>query len=104
MKTFADFRIDVPSGRGGEIDTTCPECSHTRRKKTARCLSVNVEKGTWACHHCGWTGGLLQGASKPDELHWRKPVYRRPIAQPQDDLPAVTFEWFLSRGINRDVV
>lgn len=102
-KTFADFRIDVPSGAVGEVDTVCPECSPTRKKKTARCLSVNVVKGTWHCHHCSWSGGLVEGGRK-GEAHWQKPEYRRPTPRMESAVPAVTFEWFLSRGISRDVV
>lgn len=46
MKTFRDFGIDLPSStRGPEVDTTCPKCSHTRRKKHAKCLSVNTDDG-----------------------------------------------------------
>src|SRR4051812_43461216 len=47
LKTWADFRIDLRGATSGETDVTCPECSHTRKKKTARCLSVNVDKGVW---------------------------------------------------------
>lgn len=36
--------------------TTCPQCSHTRKKKRQRCLWVSVETGNYKCHHCGWEG------------------------------------------------
>jgi putative DNA primase/helicase len=38
--------------------TTCPECSHSRRKKKEPCLSVKIDgRGVlWNCHHCGWQG------------------------------------------------
>ncbi len=100
MKTFYDFRIELPGGASGEIDVQCPECSPQRKKKQARCLSVNVELGTWQCHHCGWTGGLKQGGSRPDELHWRKPVYVRPAAQVvPDGLDVALVQWFATRSI-----
>ena len=104
MKTWVDFGIELRHGAVGETDTTCPQCSPARRKKHLRCLSVNVDEGTWLCHHCGWSGSLRQGAADARELHWRKPIYRRPVVVPESDLPATTFEWFLSRGIGRDVV
>ncbi len=62
MKTFADFGIQV-SGHG-QVSTTCPKCSHQRKKKNDLCLSVNVEKGVWQCHHCGWNGGLANGKAE----------------------------------------
>jgi len=99
MKNFIDFGIEIPSGRSGEIDTTCPQCSHTRKKKTARCLSVNVDKGTWFCAHCGWSGGLGSGAEKPNILHWKKPMYRKPEPVPECNVPEKVRNWFLSRGI-----
>lgn len=39
--------------------TTCPQCSHTRRKRHERCLSIYPAEGwiDWKCHHCGWQDG-----------------------------------------------
>jgi putative DNA primase/helicase len=62
--TLFDYGIEVPPGASGEIKTTCPQCSHTRRKKRDRCLSVNVDSGVWFCWHCGWRGGLKEGARR----------------------------------------
>lgn len=98
MKTLADYGIHVPPSASGEIDMTCPECSPTRKKKNARCLSVNIDKGVWCCAHCGWTGGVGKEATRT-ELHWRKPEYRRPEPKPTADLPEKAMAWFRSRGI-----
>lgn len=41
--------------------TTCPKCSHTRKKKTDPCLSVKLDEDQGAvlhCHHCGWTDNV----------------------------------------------
>lgn len=102
MKTWADYRIDVNPNAVGEVDTTCPECSPQRKKKTARCLSVNLDKQTWVCHHCGWTGGLGDGARK-SEPHWRQPPRRPPELPVSGLLPAVV-DWFASRGIPESVL
>jgi twinkle protein len=102
LKTFHDFGIEIPHGRSGEVDVTCPQCSSQRKKKTARCLSVNVDLGTWHCHHCGWGGGLSQGEKRFDPA-WRKPAYRKPaplIARPIGRVEA----WFKERGITADVL
>lgn len=44
----------------GNHRVICPKCSHTRKKKGDRCLSVTVEHdgATWNCWHCGFTGGF----------------------------------------------
>lgn len=101
MKTFADFRISIPGGASGEIDTQCPQCSSQRKKKNARCLSVNIDKGIWHCAHCGFSGGLLEG-EKRTEPAWRKPVYRKPSAfKPKEDTGV--FDWLANRGISVEV-
>ena len=65
-QTYADFGINVPAISCGEWRTTCPLCSSNRKKANDRCLSVNVTKGTWYCHHCQFTGGLSD--KSPDDL------------------------------------
>jgi hypothetical protein len=50
--------IPVHWDASGNTHTTCPECSHTRRKSRDRCLSVNVDTGVWHCWHCGYKGGV----------------------------------------------
>lgn len=103
MKTFADFNIDIPAGRSGNVRTTCPECSHQRRKSKVKCLSVDTEEGVWCCHHCGWGGTLKQGSHR-HELHWQKPKYRKPKPKPETSLPEKVVEWFKGRGISVDTL
>lgn len=101
MSTWADHRIEVPSGAGGNVYTTCPQCSKDRRKKKARCLSVHVPKGVWNCHHCGWSGSLSEGARGSSVEHWARPQYR-PVdrIEPKPQMPAEVVAWFASRGIS----
>src|SRR5688572_5527435 len=79
LNAFADFGIEAPSAynSAGDGYTLCPQCSASRRKRTVKCLSVNEEKQTWHCHHCGWSGSLRAGEQqkpiKPKLI--RKPVY-----------------------------
>lgn len=101
MKTFSDFGITLAAAAFGECDTTCPKCSNERKKKSARCLSVNVEKGIWHCAHCGWSGGLAEG-ERLGSVAWHKPVYRRPVAlKPKVD--AGVWDWLAARGISAQV-
>lgn len=102
MKTWEDFRIDVRGKSAGEVDTTCPECSAQRKKKSARCLSVNLDKGTFFCHHCGWAGGLGSGEQR-FEPAWRKPQHRRPAPLPAKPIDPVV-DWFEERGIPKAVL
>ncbi len=103
MKAFADYGIQVPANaRGPEVFLSCPKCSHTRTKARAPCLSVNIEKGVWCCHHCDWSGGLKDGARSP--VREQKPVYRKPEALIQKVLSPEFVNWFHSRGITDEVI
>src|SRR5688500_16035954 len=104
--TFAELGIEIPTSTSGpEVQTKCPKCSGERRKKNAKCLSVNTDKRCWVCHHCGWTGGLPDGERPPGEArHWRQPAYRRPDPRPQLTLPQNAVDWFHSRAITDDVL
>jgi twinkle protein len=106
MTTFAEHGIDIPPAAAGpQVSTTCPRCSRERRKKTAKCLSVNTEKGVWHCNHCGWAGGLGEGGERPrDPHHWRRPQYRRPDPRPHLTLPQNAIDWFRARGITDAVL
>lgn len=56
---LAEHRIRLRSTQLGDHHTTCPQCSHRRRKKSQPCLSVTItaEAVLANCWHCGWKGG-----------------------------------------------
>lgn len=104
MKTFADFGVET-HGQLGEFDTTCPQCSPTRKKKSAKCLSVNTDKGVWYCAHCGWAGTVNQGEhTKPNPTQWRRTEYTKPQYKALTDLPEKVISWFKARGISEGVL
>lgn len=71
---YRDFNIDIRSSKtSGEVQCLCPQCSHTRKKKTDKCLSVNLDTSKWFCHHCGWKGGLSNTIEK---IEYVKPVWK----------------------------
>ena len=101
MTRFEDFSIDLGSRSGVEVPAVCPQCSHTRKKSKARCLSVNTVEGVWICHHCGWTGSLKVGEesrSRPPK-RMMKPTYTKPSTVP----PSVA-RWFAARAIPEEIV
>lgn len=109
--TFADFGIEIPSGARGEIDVLCPRCSHTRKKRRQKCLSVNVEKGVWQCmhSHCGWKGGLGSSAQAeqngataygaPLRQSERPPGFTKPPLPAEQTVSPPVRRWFAKRGI-----
>jgi twinkle protein len=103
VKDWSDYGLSVPSG-SGEIDIPCPRCSAARKKKSARCLSVNRDKGMWICHHCGFAGSLEHGEAGVDP-GWRRPKYRPPPEREISlDLPPTIVTWFAKRAISPAVL
>jgi twinkle protein len=102
MKTWSDFNISVPNHGGAERYTTCPQCSPQRKRANQRkpCLSINLDKEVWFCHHCGWSGTLKSGVDRSRrELHWNKPEFIRPTYDPHKGMTAQAVQWFENRGI-----
>lgn len=111
MHTFTEVGIVLPAGAWGEIDLPCPQCSHTRKKRTVRCLSVNTVSGQWFCHHCHWAGtlggnGSNCGASFRSRAMTPAPprVFTLPKPPPLDPVPSCVVEWFAGRGIPESVL
>ncbi|MEX0595768.1 MAG: toprim domain-containing protein, partial [Candidatus Paceibacterota bacterium] len=44
--------IETKGKTKGNLHTTCPTCSESRKKKNDPCLSVNLDDGIAFCHHC----------------------------------------------------
>jgi twinkle protein len=73
FKSWDETGIDLDSRKTGEQKTLCPQCSHTRKHKHDKCLSVNVGMGTFNCHNCDFSGGI-----KADDPNFTKKVYTQP--------------------------
>jgi twinkle protein len=98
MKNYQDFGIEIPYGRtNGQIKTLCPHCHEQRRNKRDKSLSVNLDKGVWNCHYCGWKGTIHVGERATAPI---KRTYRRPTQRPMTGLSAKAINWFKSRGIS----
>lgn len=75
---FSEIGIATKRNRGEEA-TLCPECSHTRKKKTDPCLKVNHDTGVYFCHNagCDFNGGVIKNreAFIPKPKEYIKPVF-----------------------------
>lgn len=67
-----EYTIDVH--KNGENQMTCPECSPTRRKKTDKCFSFNLNKGAGRCNHCQ----IVLVENKPFEPKHTQIEFKRP--------------------------
>lgn len=98
MSTLSDHGIMIPEGSTGEIHVTCPKCSPSRKKHGEKCLAVNIEKGTWFCHHCQWAWGLAADAVEQKPVEYVRPVYK------PSGLPPAVVEYFKKRGIPEGIL
>ncbi len=94
--------VDVDNIRNSA--TTCPECSHTRKKNKERCLSVNVQSGHVHCNHCGWKARadsdewINKEIQSPMEPKFKKSDF---ITTP---LTATGVDYLKSRGISETTI
>jgi twinkle protein len=102
--SFHEVGIEVHPGARGDVKAMCPKCGPTKKRRGARDLSVNVEKGVWNCHNDGCDfQGALASAARPD---WRDmaqtPRYDRPAPPPPvTALHPEAEQWFAKvRGID----
>ena len=65
---LAQYGIKLASTTPGRYYATCPQCSASRSKRTAKVLGVTISPDgsvCWGCNHCGWTGPE-KGSGKPN--------------------------------------
>lgn len=97
---FSRYRVEIPKGAAsGRVMAHCPECLHTRKKKEHPSVEVDLDDGSWICHHCGFMGNIHSGIAKKRGNHWIPAEWRRPHFS-QGDLPDKLRSWFKSRGIS----
>lgn len=90
--------IDTRGHLSGEMKTTCPQCSPHRKKKSYPCLNVNLDKGVYFCHHCGWSGGTNNQSRTMITKTYRKPEF---TPQPITD---GAMKFLTERGITPAVI
>ena len=89
IDVFNDIGI-YPKGNYDEQKLKCPKCSPDRKNKGDKPLSINLSKGMYNCHHCGWKGNVKIK---------QKPVYTKPVLH-STDLPDKIVKYFEGRGIS----
>lgn len=112
MKDYSDYGIQIPYGRrGGKVKTFCPQCHNQRHDKRDKSLSVDLDKGVWNCHYCGFSGHLEYDEYEKQKWMEQQPwnqrtkirqnhVYKKPQPRPHAPMSAKALAWFKSRGIS----
>jgi twinkle protein len=118
MKTYHDYGIEIPSGRTkGNVKVFCPQCHKSRSDKHDKSLSVDLDKGVWNCHYCGFSGHLEYTEEERKEWAkqqmWYNPhqsvkhepkTYRKPKPRQHSVMSDKAYQWFAGRGISKQTV
>lgn len=96
MMLWEKYGIDPSKVIGGKA--YCPKCSHTRKKKKDKSLSVDLTTGMFNCHHAGCD---FRGCAK--QIIREKKTYTPPV-QRLEKLSPKRIEWFESRGISNNTL
>lgn len=103
MNTYESHGIIV-SGDSGQVRAKCPVCPTAMPYRhdsshNSKDLSVDLDKGVWKCHRCGWAGGLKT------EGVWRQHDFPEvPTSSKPYDSTASMYKFFDSRGISASIV
>jgi len=96
IELLQNLNIDLRGKSTGQITTTCPKCSHERKKIKDPCLSVNIDSGVYQCHHCGWHGKVFEKAEK---------VYSTPIVKATTKLSEKAEKYLIDqRGLSVNTI
>jgi len=92
--TKKDYNVELRKF-SGEEQSTCPECSESRKKKADKCFSFNHDKQTGRCNHCA-----AVFFPKKDLKEYKKP----PEWENKTNLSDKAVQWFLKRGILQETL
>ena len=90
IKEYNVYKLDTKSKQ-----STCPKCSHERKKKSQKCLMLDWDRGLGTCQHCGVVLQLHTYERKSESNY----VTPNPIQEIviKDNVVG----WFEDRGISR---
>jgi twinkle protein len=101
LNGFEIDKFNVHGIKEGEKTSICPECSHDRKKKTEKCMSVFWDTGLGQCNHCGERVQLHTYKKKEGTKTYVKP----PVRTNTDTLSEQVIEWFTNdRSIGYEVL
>ena len=117
-----DAGIKLSSYGVGNWKSTCPRCSHARKKKRDPCLSITIaeDHALLFCHNCQWSDRVNDPDSRPQGRPRERQRQDRGDGPPKDPyrpsaapaapkrpsftpggLPKAGLEWFARRGISQ---
>ena len=102
METEVVIRGEALRRGSGQHKIVCPFCSHQRKKRGQKTLSIKVEGDSivYNCWHCEASGGVsLQERQMPNV---RRNKVTLAVKHDWDDLNEATLSWLEKRGISEE--
>ena len=107
MATWDELGIDVRGHRGIQ-KVKCPVCSEGRKNKSDKSLSIDLNKGAYNCHNCGWSGYVSGKTTEEERSDWKQQnKQQREWAKPavvELPLSDKVIDWFAKRGIQPETL
>lgn len=95
-----EYGIVLPATNKKEVKVKCPNCVKIGKTHyNDKCLAVNIDKGVFLCHKCGYKGNL-----KPNRTMEEQKIYKLPNPSLLQPLNKKGKEFLNSRGITDDVI
>ena len=99
---FEIEEFNVHGLKDGASTSTCPVCSHTRKKKLDKCMSVFWNTGLGQCNHCGERVQLHTYKKTSDNF---VKVYSKPTAKVKHNISEAVVNYFKDhRGISKETL
>lgn len=86
---FEVDKFNIHEIKQGATTSTCPECSHNRKKSTDKCMSVFWDTGLGQCNHCGARVQLHTYKAKQGTKN-----YFVPTEKPKTDISEKALKYF----------
>ena len=95
-----EYGIVLPNTSKREVKVKCPNCVKIGKTHyNDKCLAVNIDKGVFLCHKCGYKGNLKQNRTMEEQK-----IYKLPNPSLLQPLNKKGKEFLNSRGITDDVI
>ena len=107
MATLSDFlELDIqPKALSAKQQKVkCPKCKESGKTNlNDNCLSINMSKGLYNCHKCGWSGRVRTEQTIAQMIEETK-TYKLPEQNILSDIKNNAIQFLKDRGITQEVI